>query len=309
VRTQPDLYPIFDNADRFTRHHVGSKAEREKIAKLSFTVFEVTELREALLNLAKANLGNLKIMLLVDGLDEYYGAGTDETDRSGNQNRLVDLFKQLTSGANIKAVVSSRPESLFDNAFKQDTPFLKMEDLTKADMVKYICAELGSHVWMRELVAGDPKLLKKFARSVASQASGIFLWTSLAVKLLKEKLNSHCYPEELRTALYSYPTELKNLYLHMFARLSGDDRIEGYQILQCVYLAKKTEGEMPSLLRIWFMMSPSTSSLQSSIAAKEKLIGQDFLENNLRIMAKRLKSRTCDLLEGKWKPPEATDRY
>jgi len=57
------------------------------------------------------------------------------------------------------------------------------------------------------------------------------------------------------------------------------------------------------------MMSPSTSSLQSSIAAKEKLIGQDFLENNLRIMAKRLKSRTCDLLEGKWKPPEATDRY
>ena len=210
---------------------------------------------------------------------------------------MIDLFTEITSRSNIKAVVSSRPENLFSIAFK-GLPFLEMETLTKKDMVHYVRAKLGKHPRTVELVAQEPGFLEDFAECVASQSSGVFLWTSLAVKLLRETLDGGCFAYELRAVLDAYPQELDDLYRHMFERMNKYHRVEGYQILQCVHHAEQVEGRIPSLLRFWFLVS---SSPGSSIGAETGLLDRETFAINLEFTATRIKSRCCGLLESKWK--------
>jgi len=49
----------------------------------------------------------LKLCLLIDGLDEY----------EGEHEEMTNLFKEVTSLANVKARVSSRPWLVFQDCF------------------------------------------------------------------------------------------------------------------------------------------------------------------------------------------------
>lgn len=220
---------------------------------------------------------------MVDGLDEY----------QGDQGELIKIFDDVTRLPYVKAVVSSRPETLFTNAF-DSCPFIRMDNLTREDMLHYVRVTLGGHHRMKRLEDGEPGFLEAFAQQVTTQSNGVFLWTALAVGQLKSALDDGCFADELRGILNNYPEELHDLYCHMFQRMKSQHRGEGYRLLRCAQYGNDSEGQFPSLLRFWFIVSESPGS---SVTAKGQLMDRLTLKNNLELAATRVKSRCCGLLE------------
>lgn len=138
----------------------------------------LVELKMAFTTFAKQNLNGFKICLFIDGLDEY----------AGDQNEILDLFKTITSNSAIKAVVSSRPEPAFEEAFRK-SPKLRVENLTSGDIKHYIKSKLLSHSRMESEMEGGSKLGARLIASIASKASGVFLWVFLVVRLLLDRLS------------------------------------------------------------------------------------------------------------------------
>ena len=62
-------------------------------------------------------------MFFIDGLDEF----------SGVHSELVDLFKSISSLANVKICILSRPWLEYEDAFVHN-PRLVLQDLTYSDI-------------------------------------------------------------------------------------------------------------------------------------------------------------------------------
>jgi hypothetical protein len=236
------------------------------------------------LRLAHTLTKGLKIVLIVDGLDEYK---SDQAD-------LVDFFKGLTSGSTVKAIVSSRPEPLFMNAL-QACPSLRMDLLTKDDMEFYVTSKLELHRHMRRFLSTNAGCLQDISTTAAKQSSGVFLWTALVVRLLEEMLDTGCFLHELSEAIYVYPVEISALFRHMLLRAKEGHKTERFRIFTFARIAGETERRFPSLLRFWFFLSesPGTSVGAQSEFPDKGATSQDQLD----IAADRIQSRCCGLLE------------
>ena len=79
---------------------------------------------------------NVKICLLLDGLDEFEGQG-----EANDQAPLVDLVRGLIGTENLKAIVSSRPEPLFFDRLSP-YPHLRLQDLNQGDISKFVRGRL-----------------------------------------------------------------------------------------------------------------------------------------------------------------------
>ncbi|KAK4442857.1 hypothetical protein QBC34DRAFT_479435 [Podospora aff. communis PSN243] len=76
----------------------------------------------------------VSICLFIDGLDEY----------SERREDGISLIRLLSEAPRIKVLVSSRPEPAFVAAFAGDVK-LRMQDLNKQDIQKYVEDTVGSH--------------------------------------------------------------------------------------------------------------------------------------------------------------------
>ncbi|KAK2604891.1 hypothetical protein N8I77_007784 [Diaporthe amygdali] len=285
---EPNCAAVFDKAQEMSwhldkKHSIKSEKEQERITSLCEKEFTISELYHVFLILAQNFTKGLKIALVVDGLDEY----------QGDQSDLVDLFKKLTAGSNIKAIVSSRPEPLFTDALRT-YPSLRMDLLTRRDMELYVKSKLGNQLRMQHLLAKDAGILEELSKSVATQSSGVFLWTTLVVKLLREMLEDGCFLHELQQAVYAYPVEISDLYRHMLLRMREGHKSEGFRIFRLAQLAKQIEGCFPSLLRFWFFVSELPGG---SVQASSELPDRATFQEQLEITTKRIQSRCCGLLE------------
>jgi hypothetical protein len=116
----------------------------------------------------------IKLLLLVDGLDEY----------DGDHWNLATLFKDISSLPNAKIRVSSRPLLVFDKAFK-GFPTLRLEDLTYSDINFYVTDKLGGNQLMRDLrhIEGDEET-DEILTEIVQKSNGVFLWVEIVVKSL-----------------------------------------------------------------------------------------------------------------------------
>lgn len=244
----------------------------------------LVELKMAFTTFAKQNLNGFKICLFIDGLDEY----------AGDQNEILDLFKTITSNSVIKAVVSSRPEPAFEEAFRK-SPKLRVENLTSGDIKHYIKSKLLSHSRMESEMEGGSKLGARLIASIASKASGVFLWVFLVVRLLLDRLSKGEYPEALESIIEAYPAELQELYKHMFfERMDKAHRTEAFRLFQAIHRARMVESEIPTALRLSFMDRDQPAA---SIHSQRKCLTREELLERLLIFESRLKSRCCGLFE------------
>ncbi|KAH8760433.1 hypothetical protein F5883DRAFT_425727, partial [Diaporthe sp. PMI_573] len=214
----PNLFPFRYTAS-MNKHKIESEKEQIKLTALCETEFTLPELYDVFLRLAHTLTKGLKIVLIVDGLDEY----------KGDQADLVDFFKDLTSGSTVKAIVSSRPEPLFMNAL-QACQSLRMDLLMKDDMELYVTSKLELHRHMRRFLSTNAGCLQDISTTVAKQSSGVFLWTALVVRLLEEMLDTGCFLRELSEAIYAYPVEISALFRHMLLRAKEGHKTERFRI-------------------------------------------------------------------------------
>ena len=244
----------------------------------------LAELEKAFTTLARQNLKGYKICLFIDGLDEYVG----------DQLEIVDLFKTITSYSSIiKAVISSRPEPTFVEAF-HSSPKLRVENLTAGDIDHYVRSKLLSHSKMQSQMHRSSELGARLVNSIASKACGVFLWVFLVVRSLREWLSDGSEPEDLERIIETYPEELHELYEHMFKRMKPLHRAEAFRLFQAIHHAQNVESKIPTALRLSFMERDQPDrSIHSPL---EILITED-LQERLSSFETRLRSRGCGLFE------------
>ena len=163
--------------------------------------WKISDLLEAFDRLMSAVLPESKMCLFVDGLDEFEGA----------HDTLISFFKDLADrgGDSVKLCLSSRPWSVFEEAFEHAVPNMKLQNLTADDMARYVADKLAEHKEVRQLFEAKPEFKDEVVTEAVARADGVFLWVRLAVA---EVLAHWEDRNDLIKVLQELPTELDDLF-------------------------------------------------------------------------------------------------
>jgi hypothetical protein len=96
-------------------------------------------------NLVKQTVVPLKSVVFIDGLDEY----------EGDHQELGEFFKSISCLPHVKVCVSRRSWVIFQDLFR-DTPSLRLQDLTRADIESFAVDRLRSSEVFQRLASNDP---------------------------------------------------------------------------------------------------------------------------------------------------------
>jgi hypothetical protein len=177
-----------------------------------------------------------RLFLSLDGLDEY---GEDH-------DKLVTMIKSFLS-PDIKACVSSRPWSIFDDGFRQ-RPRLRLEDITHEDIKQYVVSRFAESPAYHERRLEMPGEIEALMESLTNKASGVFLWVQLVTDSLLKGLKSGLRIEELQERLDAVPLALEDLFWKILTDVQPEHRVHMSQLLQIM----RSETRPLSLLDFFY---------------------------------------------------------
>ncbi|KAF1954475.1 hypothetical protein CC80DRAFT_536667 [Byssothecium circinans] len=154
----------------------------------------------------------------IDGLDEY------ENTRQEDYKDMVNLLISWTEAApeDVKICVSSREYNVFLSSFS-DQKKLRVQDLTRGDMERYVRDRLG------DVGIGTEAETESLVKAVADKASGIFLWVALVVKSLRERLEDGFKLASLERELEVLPVELEDLFKYLLQSIDKSALARAYR--------------------------------------------------------------------------------
>jgi hypothetical protein len=220
----------------------------------------------------------MRIAIFIDGIDEFEG-----------DHRDMGLFLRSLTSTNLKLVISSRPLNACLDAF-EGCPSLKLQNLTRPDMERYVDKELSSHSLMIQSPDQGPMLTTE----LLDKADGVFLWVVITVRFLIQGLENGDDLDELQLTLKSLPVDLRSLYRRMFEKMDPRYRMQGSMLFQ---LMRKWDQFLPDRAFLAVAMFYAT---QNPSTAFNMPISNAAFEDRCRIvecMERRVRSRTCGLLE------------
>ncbi|KAI1850341.1 hypothetical protein JX266_004199 [Neoarthrinium moseri] len=205
------------------------------------------------------------VCLFIDGLDEV--------SKDDGAINLITTIKSMVQIPNVKACVSSRPETAF-LARLQTYPHLRLQDLNHRDIKKFCTSTLASH-WHNRV---SEKARTYILNATLHKAEGVFLWAALAVRDIITGLDNGDSEHELQTRINRLPSELYALYLDMWRRLN-DDRIL-YQQEAAWYFKLLLEFGGVFSHRVYDIYDGSSIPLLRVVAASDKMVQRTILEKN-----------------------------
>ncbi|KAK4210998.1 prion-inhibition and propagation-domain-containing protein [Rhypophila decipiens] len=234
-----------------------------------------------------------KVCLFIDGLDEY----------SGDFQEGISFIENLCQYPNLKLVVSSRPKPDFLDAFASRR-MLRMQDLTKPDIERYVLDSVGGHSYLQSLMRRDETKdrAKQLLADLMDKADGIFLWIVLACRsLLKGLCRSDRIPE-LERRVAELPKELKAMFAYMIRKIDPRYQQHCAKLLRICHeaLADKTitAGCVPTLALAF--LDEYHDNLMGCRKLAQSALGPDEVEHIRTSFPVRLNSLCGGLLEIQW---------
>lgn len=194
------------------------------------------ELQKAFKVLVEECSKKMKLILFIDGLDEFHGEHTI----------LIDLIQSLLV-PNVKICTSSRPWIVFEDAFAR-RPSLMLEDLTYPDIKHYVASKLSGNLGFYTFQQMDPDSANQLMENVTLKASGVFLWVVLVVRSLLDGLTGGERLSDLQIRLDSLPADLETLFWKILNHLDPTQFVRASQMFQILHGAIAPI----SLLQFWF---------------------------------------------------------
>ncbi|KAK8137026.1 hypothetical protein PG984_004966 [Apiospora sp. TS-2023a] len=284
----PDLIPaVFPKEWEETGQFSGQSWTAHHDSKTMSNAFEEL-LRSELL------YRNRQIVFLIDGLDEL----------EGDHKAMVERIRlwSTTGGDKLKICVSSREWNVFVNGFS-DCESLKLQMLTREDMLRTARDTLSSNDDFKRLdVPVDT--CESFAKTLVEKAEGVFLWTSLVLRLMQDGLSDGDEFRHLQSKLDALPADLEKLFEHMLTSINKVD--QGYAFKMIHFVSESTAaGLPPMLLRMLFLdilydsgqTNDPAGLLVSECRGLSRQETEDYLQNKLSTLSKRLTGRSKCLLE------------
>ncbi|KAM3500983.1 hypothetical protein MY10362_005939 [Beauveria mimosiformis] len=285
---------------------------------LPLTPWTWTQLRKAL-ELTLNNLGDSKICIFADGLDEYrildrineYKKGdftlqfgpSNSDDRWGlskwirdGHDEIASLFLNLGTRDNIKICLSSRELQAFEDHF-QSFDRLRVHQHTDQDIARYCEGRLTNEAYNFEDIA-------EFSDIIIEKASGVFLWVRIVVDMLIEGKQDGNYKEELLATLNELPEDLGDLYMRIMKTIPQKYLNESKRLFQLVLRRDELKRYMDCFdIIALFLAEPGhrqVDSGQSLLAEEDGFCPQTWeeLKPQWKKYERRMKSRCGGLLEG-----------
>ena len=210
--------------------------------EVAWTEQRLFDLLDRIIEISK-RLG-IYVCFFLDGLDEYVG----------EKDRLINFIIRVSKQKNLKICVSSRPEEAYRQAFVHKAQ-LCMQDLTQADIARYISDRLGSHLstssgphdcngYMCQWGPLKDDCPKDLMRAVGQRACGVFLWVKLVVSDLFNGITAGESIRQLRQSLEETPIEIKDLFTHMLERLPKRFLTSGVRYLSMILAAIESDDSI-----------------------------------------------------------------
>ncbi|KAK2613202.1 hypothetical protein N8I77_000129 [Diaporthe amygdali] len=242
------------------------------------------EIRSAFEYLANGSEPSKNICFFIDGLDELEGDYMD----------IISFIQHLaTLSPRFKIVASSRPipECVF--AFR-NCPGLRLEDLNRGDITRYVKHTIGEHQYMKRLSSKYPSQAQVILDDLVEKSSGVFLWVVLACRSLISGFADYDRLPELHRRVDDLPRELWDLFDHMLRKINARHQGHGAKLLRTLHLHKKDERMHPGGLPITAMSMAMSEGDASDIYRKW---AQEEKPHYYEEVSGRLRSRTGGLLE------------
>ena len=193
--------------------------EDDRLCRIAFPdwqlKFNTAEATLEMLSIAMENIlsdGALStnFFFIVDGLDEY------ERDNIG-KSELAELMGTIAKSPRVKILLSSRPEAAFERYFRA-CPSLRLEDLTRRDITKYIHDQLWSNNTVRSLSESEKVGIDDIAAFVSENARGVFLWVRLVMAITLDGISNYEDVSSIRDHIMRLPLELDDLFTHILTK-------------------------------------------------------------------------------------------
>ncbi|KAI9905071.1 hypothetical protein N3K66_001600 [Trichothecium roseum] len=220
-----------------------------------------------------------KVALFIDGLDGF----------DGDCKVLISLLKECVSSP-IKLCVASRPWNEFSDAF-QHNPSLRMEELTRHDIKKYVVARFGKNPRFQRLQQREAKFAHNLIEHVVKKANGVFLWVTVVVASLSSGMADGDRIEDLESVLDHLQTELEKLY----ETIVGGIKTRYLEHAVQYFRLMNSSTAPPSLLLFWYA---DEENLMERVLHDEFETAPDMeIQGRLEDMRRRLSSRCRGLLK------------
>ncbi|KAH7173284.1 uncharacterized protein B0J16DRAFT_418600 [Fusarium flagelliforme] len=184
------------------------------------------EMQETFHNLASLNNSSFRMVIFLDGLDEF----------DGGPSTLIQWIKDIVTQFNVKVCVASRPWNAFSDAFDQ-YPSLTMQALTAPDIRIYIDGHFKTSHAFRDWQILSPDGTEALRKSLIDKAEGVFLWVYIVVKQLMYALERGKNLEDLGLIIDSLPTEIMELYTKIYKSTDPDDSKKAAIYFSCLKAA------------------------------------------------------------------------
>ncbi|KAJ4256066.1 hypothetical protein NW762_009140 [Fusarium torreyae] len=207
------------------------------------------------------NLASTRVLLLIDGLDEYDGS-EDELDS------LVALIHTWAQLPNIKLCVSTRPWTVFEASFgRGQVPSLRLQDLTSNDIELYVADSFNHSSLLSISQRANPHLVTDLRSSIVKKAEGVFLWVYLVVKSMVKGLRNDDELSVLRHRLEELPSDLNLLYRHMLQRVPKRYWSASFRLFSVM----KACASPPKAPRLWYLRERGYDPLEEDFSEETKL--------------------------------------
>lgn len=155
-----------------------------------------------------------KFAFFIDGLDEF----------EGREDTLIKmLFEWVQSGSeNVKICVSSRELPIFQQRFSK-CPKFRLHEATYHDIFLFIYDTLRNNEDV--VFLHDPKAVKELCFALVQRAEGVFLWVSLALRLVERGLLLEEPVEDLMSSIDVLPTEVEELFQVIFDSIQSEPNL------------------------------------------------------------------------------------
>lgn len=177
-----------------------------------------------------------RFFLSIDGLDEYDAGDTAMSD-------LAEILKAICKRENVKAVISSRPWAVFEDAFAA-SPRLRLHQLTHDDISFYVSDKMQNDHRMQKLLRFHPEESQALMEEIVEASAGVFLWVRLVVQSLMEGLVNRDGVADMQLRLRNLPTDLDELYQVMLKRVPESYRRQTSKLLELVYYGTRDKWKL-----------------------------------------------------------------
>jgi hypothetical protein len=242
------------------------------------------ELKLAFARLLKATPANIRICLVIDGLDEYVG----------DLNEFCNLLLEATKSQRIKILLSSRPIPICYERFER-CPKLRLQDLTRPDIQRYAEDHLNANSVLTEMEEIEAGVTSRLVNMIVTRSSGVFLWVVLVVRILIKRLQDYDSMEEVLQEVNDIPPDLEQLYDRMIGSVNDQHRILSSKYLQLALKSLQISEAHPiTPLQLFFAESEDYEGI---IHNPSPPLTERKMKWTCKSVEGRLRSRCCGLLE------------